>query len=180
MEIIGFIAQKLPEKTHLNRFEKALMKKLPTGIPKLVVERIFPKTTNGFEMLVKTDVLAICVCKTDAKVVDKALEKLLLPKPEGEYYVSYSGLDDKLKQKVYNHQNWYKKKVEIVLVSGFNNIDRQYEIGMKKTWSFHDFIREQPTCPMTVPIDVENGGFKVKGNQDFGTAQVQKGSPTNL
>jgi hypothetical protein len=46
-EIIGFIAQKLPEMTHLNRFEKAQMKKLPTGIPKLVVERIFPKTTNS-------------------------------------------------------------------------------------------------------------------------------------
>ena len=164
-EIIGFIAQKLPEMTHLNRFEKALMKKLPTGIPKLVVECIFPKTMNGFEMSVKTDVLAIRVCKTDAKVVDKALEKLLPPKPEGEYYVSYLGLDDELKRKVYNHQNWYKKKVEIVPVSGFNNIDRQYEIGMNKTWSFRDFIREQPTCPMTVPIDVENGGFKVKGTK---------------
>ena len=123
MEIIGFIAQKLPEMTHLNRFEKALMKKLPTRIPKLVVERIFPKTTNGFKTLVKTDVLAIHVCKTDAKVVDKALEKLLPPKPEGEYYVSYSGLDEELKWKVYKHQNWYKKKVEIVPVSGFNNID---------------------------------------------------------
>jgi hypothetical protein len=161
-EIIGFIAQKLPEMTHLNQFEKALMKKLPTGIPKLVVERILPKTANGFEMSVKTDVLAIRVCKTDAKVVDKALEKLLLPKLEGEYYMSHLGLDNKLKQKVYNHQNWYKKKVEIVLVSGFNNIDWQYKIGMNKTWSFRDFIREQPTCPMTVPIDVENGSFKVK------------------
>jgi hypothetical protein len=96
-EIIGFIAQKLPEMTHLNRFEKALMKKLPTGISKLVVEHIFLKTTNSFKTLVKTDVLAIRVCKTDAKVVDKALEKLLPPKPEGEYYVSYLGLDDKLK-----------------------------------------------------------------------------------
>ena len=164
-EIIGFIAQKLPEMTHLNRFETALMTKLPKGIPKLVVERIFPKTTNGFETSVKTDVLAIRVCKTDAKVVDKALAKLLPPKPEGEYYVSYSGLDDELKRKVYNHQNWYKKKVEIFPVSGFNNIDRQYEIGMNKTWSLRDFIREQPTCSMTVPIDVENGGFKVKGTK---------------
>ncbi len=90
---------------------------------------------NGFETLVKTDVLANRVCKTDAKVVDKALEKLLR----------------------------YKKKVEIVLVSGFNNIDWQYEIGMNKTWSFRDFICEQPTCPIMVPIDVENGGFNVKG-----------------
>jgi hypothetical protein len=53
--------------------------------------------------------------------------------------------------------------VEIVPVSGFNNIDWQYEIGMNKTWSFRDFISEQPFCPMTVPIDEENGGFKVKG-----------------
>jgi hypothetical protein len=83
--------------THLNQFEKVLMKKLPTGIPKLVVECSFLKTMNGFKTSVKTDVLAIRVCKTDAKVVDKALEKLLLPKPEGEYYVSYSGLDDELK-----------------------------------------------------------------------------------
>jgi hypothetical protein len=150
------------------------MKKLPTGIPKLVVECIFPKTMNGFKTSVKTDVLTIHVCKTDAKVVDKALEKLLPPKPEGEYYVSYSGLDNKLKQKVYNHQNWYKKKVEIVPVSGFNNIDRQYEIGMNKTWSFRDFIREQPTCPMTVPIDVENGGFKVKGTKILVLSKYKK------
>jgi hypothetical protein len=122
-EIIGFIAQKHPEMTHLNRFETALMTKLPIETPKVVIECIFPKTTGGFEMLVKTDVLAIRVCKTDAKVVDKALARLLPPKPEGEYYVSYLGLDEELKQKVYKHQNWYKKKVEIVPVSGFNNID---------------------------------------------------------
>jgi hypothetical protein len=145
MEMIRFIAQKHPEMTHLNRFETALMTKLPKGTPKLVIERIFPKTMTGFETLVKTDVLAICVCKTDAKVVDKALARLFPPKPEGEYYVSYSVLDDELKRKVYNHQNWYKKKVETVLVSGFNNIDRKYEIGMNKTWSFRDFMREQPT-----------------------------------
>jgi hypothetical protein len=109
--------------THLNRFETALMTKLPMETPRLVIECIFPKTTGGFEMLVKTDVLAICVCKTDAKVVDKALVRLLPPKPEGEYYISYSGFDEALKQKVFKHQNWYKKNVEIVPVSGFNNID---------------------------------------------------------
>jgi hypothetical protein len=95
--------------------------------PKLVIERIFPKTTGGFEMPVKTDVLAIRVCKTDAKVVDKALVRLLPPKPEEEYYVSYLGLDEELKRKVYKHQNWYKKNVEIVPVSGFNNINRQHD-----------------------------------------------------
>jgi hypothetical protein len=123
MEIIGFIAHKHPEMTHLNQFETALMTKLPKGTPKLVIEGIFAKTMTGFETLVKMGVLAICVCKMDAKVVDKALTRLLPSKPEGEHYVSYLGLEDELKQKVYNHQNWYKKKVETVLVSGFNNID---------------------------------------------------------
>ena len=98
-EITGFIAQKHPAMTHLNRFETALMMKLPKETPKLVIERAFPKTTGGFERPVKTDVLAIRVCKTDAKVVGKALVRLLPPKPEGEHYVSYSGLDDELKQK---------------------------------------------------------------------------------
>jgi hypothetical protein len=78
-------------------------------------------------------------------VVDKALPRLLPPKLEWEYYVSYLGLDDGPKQKVYNHQNWYKKKVETVLVSEFNNIDRKYKISMNKTRSFCDFMREQPT-----------------------------------
>jgi hypothetical protein len=164
-EIIGFIAQKHPEMTHLNRFETALMMKLPKETPKLVIECIFPKTTGGFERPVKTDVLAIRVCKTDTKAVDKALARLLPPKPEGEYYVSYSGLDDELKRKVYKHQNWYKKTVEIVPVSGFNNIDRQHDIGMNKTWSFREFMCEQPSSSTTVPIDVDNGGFKVKGTK---------------
>jgi hypothetical protein len=69
-------------------------------------------------------------------VVDKALVRLLPPKPEEEYYISYLDLDEELKRKVYKHQNWYKKKVEIVPVSGFNNIDQQHDIGMNKTWSF--------------------------------------------
>jgi hypothetical protein len=105
-EIIGYIAQKHPEMTHPNQFETALMKKLPMETPKLVIECIFPKTMGGFEMPVKTDVLAIRVCKTATKVVDKALVRLLPPKPEGEYYVSYLGLDEELKWKVYKHQNW--------------------------------------------------------------------------
>ena len=64
---------------------------------------------------------------------------------------------------MYNHQNWHKKKVEIVPVSGFNNIDRQHETGMNKTWSFREFMCEQPSSSTTVPIDIENGGFEVKG-----------------
>jgi hypothetical protein len=58
------------------------MMKLPKETPKLMIECIFPKTMTGFEMPMKTDVLAICVSKTDAKVVDKALPRLLPPKLE--------------------------------------------------------------------------------------------------
>jgi hypothetical protein len=50
-EIIGFIAQKHPEMTHLNRFETALMTKLPMETPKLVIEHIFPKTTGVYARL---------------------------------------------------------------------------------------------------------------------------------
>jgi hypothetical protein len=164
-EIIGFIAQKHPEMTHPNRFETTLMTKLSMETPKLVIECIFLKTMGGFETPVKMDVLAIRVCKTDAKVVDKALVRLLPPKPEGEYYVSYLGLDEELKWKVYKHQNWYKKKVEILPVSGFNNIDQHHDIGMNKTWSFREYMCEQPNSSTMVPIDVKNGGFKVKGTK---------------
>jgi hypothetical protein len=45
---------------------------------------------------------------------------------------------------------------------------------MNKTWSFHDFICEQPTCPMTVPIDVENGSFKVKGTKILVLSKYKK------
>jgi hypothetical protein len=45
---------------------------------------------------------------------------------------------------------------------------------MNKTWSFRDFIREQPTCPITVPIDVENGGFKVKGTKILVLSKYKK------
>ena len=86
------------------------MTKLPMETPKLVIEHIFPKTMGGFETPVKMDVLAIRVCKTDAKVVDKALVRLLPPKLEGEYCVSYLGLDEELKRKVYNHQNCTRRR----------------------------------------------------------------------
>ena len=92
------------------------MLQLPKGTPKLVIECIFLKMMNGFEEPVKMDVL-------NAKVVNKALVKLFPPKLEGKYFVSYLGLDDEMQQKVYNHQSWYKKMVEVVPVSGFNNIN---------------------------------------------------------
>jgi hypothetical protein len=75
------------------------------------------------------------------------------------------GLDDEIKQKVYNHQNWYKKKVEVVPVSGFNNIDWLHEIGMNWTWSFREFMCKQPNSLTKVLIDINNGGFKMKGTK---------------
>jgi hypothetical protein len=55
--------------------------------------------------------------------------------------------------------------VEIVPVSGFNNIDRQHDIGMNKMWSIQKYMCEQPNSSTTVPIDIKNGRFKVKGTK---------------
>jgi hypothetical protein len=79
--------------------------------------------------------------------------------------VSYTGLEDDVKRKVYKHQNWYLTKVKIIQVPGFRNIDHKYEIGMNKTWSFREFMHEQPNSSMKVPIDVDKGGFKIRGTK---------------
>jgi hypothetical protein len=55
-----------------------------------------------------------------------------------------------------------------VKVSGFNNIDRQYDIGLNKSWSFfQNFICDQLIYPDAekMTINVDNGGFKVKGTK---------------
>jgi hypothetical protein len=57
------------------------------------------------------------------------------------------------------------KWVATVKVSGFNNIDQQHDIGKVNTWSFRKFMIEQPYQTTKVPIDVDNGGFKVKGTK---------------
>jgi hypothetical protein len=67
-------------------------------------------------------------------------EKLLPPRTAGEYYVSFNGLDKETKRKAYKHQNWYVEKVKQIQVSGFNNIDHEYEIGLAQRWSFRDFM----------------------------------------
>lgn len=108
--------------THAGHFETVLMEKLPVGSPKLVVERIYQKSAQGFENPIKTDVLAIRVSKSDASAADKAMQKLLPPQVVGEYYVCYTGLDDDVKWKVYKHQNWYLMQVKVIPVSGFGNI----------------------------------------------------------
>jgi hypothetical protein len=97
--------------------------------------------------------------------VDTELNALLPPNKEGEYYVSFSKLDDELKRKVYKHHNAYMKRVARVKVSGFNNIDQQHDIGKGNTWSFPEFMIEQPYRTTKVPIDVDNCGFKVKGTK---------------
>jgi hypothetical protein len=58
----------------MGHFETTVMEKLPAGLPKLVVECIDLKSASGFKNPVKTDVLAICVNKSDAKAADKALQ----------------------------------------------------------------------------------------------------------
>jgi hypothetical protein len=77
--------------------------------------------------------------------------------------VSYSGIDDEIKQKVYKHHIWFLKEVKVILVSGFNNIDRKYEMGLNKPWSLSEFMSEQPNSPTTVPIDMDNGGYQIQG-----------------
>ena len=80
----------------------------------------------------------------DAGPVDKVMTQLLPPQPEGAYYVSFMGLDDEMKRKVYMHQNWYRSMVQSFQVSRFNNIDQQYEVGLHRSWSFREFMKEQP------------------------------------
>jgi hypothetical protein len=97
--------------------------KLPKGTPPFALERIHPKVQGGYEAKVKTDVIGIQVCKSDATAVDKAFMKLYPPQPEGVYYVSYTNLDKDIKRKVYKHNNWHSKKIKVILIPGFNNID---------------------------------------------------------
>jgi hypothetical protein len=139
-QIIGFIDQKLPEATHINHYKELLKSKLSEAAPKFAIERIYPKTMSGFDVSVKTDVLSIRACKSKATEADTMMKKLLPPQTEGEYYVSFNGLDEEMKRKAYKHQNWYAEKVKQIQVSGFNNIDREYEIGLAQRWSFREFI----------------------------------------
>jgi hypothetical protein len=163
--IIGFMANKIPTVTHMDCYEKAIQMKLLKGTPPFALERIHPKVQGGFEATVKTDVIGIRVCKSDAMAVDKAFVKLYPPQPEGVYYVCYTNLDKYIKRKVYKQNNWHSKKIKVISISGFNNIDQPYDIGLKKKWLLHDFMWEQPTSMGTVPIDVDNGGYKLKGTK---------------
>jgi hypothetical protein len=157
-QIIGFIDQKLLEVTHINHYKELLKSKLSADAPKFAIKWIYPKTMSRFEVSVKTDVLSICACKSDATEADMTMQKLLPPRTDGEYYVSFNGLDEEMKRNAYKHQNWYAKKVKQIQVLGFNNIDHEYEIGLAQKWSFREFMCQQPTSSNTIPIDVNNGG----------------------
>jgi hypothetical protein len=105
-QIIGFIDQKLPEATHINHYEELLKSKLSAAAPEFAIKRIYPKTTSGFDVSVKTDVLGIRACKSEAAKADMIMKKLLPPRTAGECYVSFNGLDKETKQKAYKHLNW--------------------------------------------------------------------------
>jgi hypothetical protein len=135
-QIIGFIDQKIQEVTHINHYEALLQSKLSAAAPKFAIKWIYPKTTNGFDVSVKTNVLGIRACKSEATDADIMMQKLLPPRLEGEYYISFHGLDEEMKRKAYKHQNWYAEKVNQIQVLGFDNIDREYEIGLAQKWSF--------------------------------------------
>jgi hypothetical protein len=57
------------------------------------------------------------------------------------------------------------KTVKVLPVLGFNNINKHYDVGLSKPWSLCEFITDRLTAEKTVPIDMDNGGFKVKGNK---------------
>ena len=164
-QIIGFINQKLPETTFINHYEEYLQSQLTADDPAIAVERIFPRTESGFDGAIKTDVLGIRACKSEAETADKMMKKLLPLQVEGEYYVSFKGLDDGAKFKAYQHQNWYTHKVQRILISDFKNIDQKYDIGLADFWSFREFMKLQPTRTTKIPIDVDNGGFVKKGTK---------------
>lgn len=72
--------------------------------------------------------------------------ELLPPQTSGEYYVSFLGITDEVKCKVYKHLNWWMKNVNVVPVLGFNNINKRYEVGLNKPWSLHAFMTDQLTA----------------------------------
>ncbi len=43
-------------------------------------------------------------------------------------------------------------------MSNFGNIDKPYEIGLAKQYTFQEFMHEQPNSNNRIPIDVDNGG----------------------
>jgi hypothetical protein len=78
-QIIGFIDQTLPEVTHINHYKALLQLKLSAAAPEFVIEWIYPKTMSRFDVSVKTNVLGIQACKSEATDADIMMQKLLPP-----------------------------------------------------------------------------------------------------
>jgi hypothetical protein len=78
-QVIGFVDQKLPEATHINHYKELMKSKLSAAAPKFAIKWIYPKTTSGFDVSVKTDVLGIRACKSEATEADTMMKKLLPP-----------------------------------------------------------------------------------------------------
>jgi hypothetical protein len=57
------------------------------------------------------------------------------------------------------------KIVKVIPAPIFNNIDKCYDVGLNKPLSLHEFMTKQLSAVKTVPIDMNNGGFKVKGTK---------------
>jgi hypothetical protein len=65
--------------------------------------------------------------------MDHAFARHLLADSQGEFYVSFiQDLDDDNTCHFFNQQNQWLQSVKLVTVGGFNNIDREYNVGLSK------------------------------------------------
>ncbi len=90
--------------------------------------------------------------------MDGAFARYLPADSQGEFYVSFvQDLDDDITCHIFTQQNQWLQSVKLVTVGRFNNIDREYDVGLSKCYSLREFMRKQPTRDQTVPIDIKNG-----------------------
>jgi hypothetical protein len=137
--------------THIDQCEKYVRSKLPLTTPLLALETIYPKTANGFETPVKTEGLGIPMSKEHTEAMDCVFARYLLANSQGEYYMSFiQDLDDNIKCHIFTQQNQWLQSVKLVTVGGFNNIDREYDVGLSKCYSLHEFMHKQLTRDQTV------------------------------
>ena len=58
-------------------------------LPKIELFQAYPKAQVGFGDAVKTEVMAVCMSKEHASMVDLALSQIFLISSEGEVYISF-------------------------------------------------------------------------------------------
>jgi hypothetical protein len=122
------------------------------------LETIYPKTANGFEKPMKTEVLVIQMSKEHAEAMDHAFARHLPADSQGEFYLSYiQDPDDDITCCIFTQQNQWLQSVKLVTVGRFKNINRKYD-GLSKCYLLCEFMHEQLTRDQTVSIDVKNGG----------------------